>query len=51
LLNSLAEELNLQLGQLRQWLKIAVAQGKVTKKTKPVRDVATHQTAQLSLLD
>lgn len=47
----LAEVLEVQVGQLRQWLKKAVEEGKVIKKTKPVQYVINTEATQLSLLE
>jgi predicted Rossmann fold nucleotide-binding protein DprA/Smf involved in DNA uptake len=48
---SLAEVLEVQVGQLRQWLKKAVDEGKVIKQNKPVQYVINHEATQLSLLE
>lgn len=47
----LAELLDIQIGQVRLWLKRAVAEGKVIKTNKPVAYIAHRQGALLSLLD
>ncbi|MCT7995377.1 DNA-processing protein DprA [Laspinema olomoucense] len=48
---SLAEVLEVQVGQLRQWLKKAVDEGKVIKKNKPVKYMINREATQLSLLE
>ncbi|WP_377477886.1 MAG: DNA-processing protein DprA [Microcoleus anatoxicus] len=48
---SIAELLDVQIGQMRLWLKKAVAEGKVIKTNKPVAYVANQQGALLSLLN
>ena len=47
----LAELLDIQIGQVRLWLKRAVAEGKVIKTNKPVAYIAHREGALLSLLD
>jgi predicted Rossmann fold nucleotide-binding protein DprA/Smf involved in DNA uptake len=47
----LAELLDIQIGQVRLWLKRAVAEGKVIKTNKPVAYIAHRQGCLLSLLD
>ncbi len=48
---SLAERLDVQLGQMRAWLKRAVEEGKVRKTKKPVAYVINQEGALLSLLN
>lgn len=48
---SLAECLDVRLGQMQDWLNRAVAEGKVKKTTKPVAYVVNSEASQLSLLD
>jgi len=48
---SLAELLDVQIGQMRVWLKRAVAEGKAIKTKNPVAYVAHQKGALLSLLD
>jgi predicted Rossmann fold nucleotide-binding protein DprA/Smf involved in DNA uptake len=48
---SLAELLDVQIGQMRLWLKRAVAEGKAIKTKNPVAYVAHQKGALLSLLD
>jgi predicted Rossmann fold nucleotide-binding protein DprA/Smf involved in DNA uptake len=48
---SLAEILDVQIGQMRQWLKRAVAEGKAIKTKNPVAYVAHQKGDLLSLLD
>jgi predicted Rossmann fold nucleotide-binding protein DprA/Smf involved in DNA uptake len=45
---SLAENLNVRPSQMQDWLKRAVAEGKVKKTTKPVAYVVTQAASQLS---
>jgi len=49
--NSLAKDLDLQVGQMRKWLNRAVAEGKVIKTKNPVRYVVNGSAIQLSLLE
>ncbi|MCU0542594.1 MAG: DNA-processing protein DprA [Oscillatoriaceae cyanobacterium Prado104] len=48
---SLAEILDVQIGQLRLWLKRAVAEGKASKTNNPVAYVIQQKGALLSLID
>ena len=48
---SIAELLDVQIGQMRLWLKRAVAEGKAIKTNNPVAYVAHQKGALLSLLD
>ncbi|MEG4965553.1 DNA-processing protein DprA [Microcoleus sp. B6-A1] len=48
---SLAELLDVQIGQMRLWLKRAVAEGKAIKTKNPVAYVANQKAALLSLLE
>ena len=48
---SLAECLNIKIGQMREWLKRAVEEDKIIKTSKPVKYVVNKQANQLSLLD
>jgi predicted Rossmann fold nucleotide-binding protein DprA/Smf involved in DNA uptake len=48
---SIAEVLDVQIGQMRLWLKRAVAEGKAIKTKNPVAYIANHKGALLSLLD
>lgn len=48
---SLAELLDVRGAQLEDWLKRAIAEGKVTKTTKPVAYVVNRKPTQLSLLE
>ncbi|MEG3900636.1 DNA-processing protein DprA [Microcoleus sp. B4-C5] len=48
---SLAEILDVQIGQMRLWLKRAVAEGKAIKTKNPVAYVAHQKAALLSLLE
>ncbi|MEG5017628.1 MULTISPECIES: DNA-processing protein DprA [unclassified Microcoleus] len=48
---SLAELLDVQIGQMRLWLKRAVAEGKAIKTKNPVAYVAHQKAALLSLLE
>jgi hypothetical protein len=48
---SLAEVLDVQIGQMRLRLKRAVAEGKPIETKNPVAYVANHKGALLSLLD
>lgn len=47
----LAECLDIQRGQMQNWLKRAVAEGKVIKTKNPVKYIANQKLEQLSLLD
>jgi len=49
--NSLAKDLDVQVGQMRKWLNRAVAEGKVIKTKNPVRYVVNGSAIQLSLLE
>ena len=48
---ALAECLDIQLGQMRNWLKKAVEEGKVRKTKKPVKYVVNQKAEQLSFLN
>lgn len=48
---SIAELLDIQIGQMRLWLKRAVAEGKAIKTKNPVAYVASQKGTLLSLLD
>lgn len=48
---ALAECLDIQLGQMRNWLKKAVEEGKVRKTKKPIKYVVNQTVEQLSFLD
>jgi len=48
---SIAAVLDVQIGQMRLWLKRAVAEGKAIKTKNPVAYIAHHKGALLSLLD
>jgi predicted Rossmann fold nucleotide-binding protein DprA/Smf involved in DNA uptake len=48
---SIAELLDVQIGQMRLWLKRAVAEGKAIKTKNPVAYIANQKGALLSLLD
>ncbi|NET56014.1 MAG: DNA-processing protein DprA [Symploca sp. SIO2E6] len=48
---TLAESLDIQLGQMRNWLKKALEEGKIIKTKKPVKYVVNQKAEQLSLLN
>jgi len=48
---TLAESLNIQLGQMRNWLKKALEEGKIIKTKKPVKYFVNQKAEQLSLLN
>lgn len=49
-IETLAKQLEVKQGQLKDWLERAVKEGKVKKNNKPVRYVANQSNSQLSLL-